>query len=434
MTTHTPPRHVAVLGAGFAGLAAATTLADAGLDVTVLEARGRVGGRVWSQHLDVAGRDCVVERGAEFILDGYSTFAAIAEQHSLRLVDSGMSYYVRELAETPEVTPEVLSHAGQRAAALARELERPVSVEEILQLLDLPMVVEQALRARIEVSAATAADLVTAEALDHVASFEPLPSYRVAGGNQRLAVEMHRALGERVHCYEVVRSVENIDDARGAAVVRTSSGEHLFDHVVVALPLTVLTGGHVHVPTSDARDEALARLRQGHAAKLHLPLRSIPSTSAVLSVPGRFWTWTAVDEHGTVAPVMNSFAGSEHGLAAMAVDAGPEQWMGAARHIRNDLDFAEQEPLLSTWSDDPFALGAYASHAPGTTIEDQTALEAAVGAVSFAGEYAEAEFTGLMEGALRSGIRAAQAVLAAARGESDRTGARTDKVRQAGTR
>ncbi|MFF5584919.1 FAD-dependent oxidoreductase [Streptomyces hygroscopicus] len=200
------------------------------------------------------------------------------------------------------------------------------------------------------------------------------------------------------------------------------------------IEVSVLTGGHVHVPTSDARDEALARLRQGHAAKLHVPLRSTPSTSAVLSLPGRFWTWTAVDEHGTVAPVMNSFAGSEHGLAALAVDAGPEQWMRAARHIRHDLDFAEQEPLLSTWSDDPFALGAYASHAPGTTIEDQTALEAAVGAVSFAGEYAEAEFTGLMEGALRSGIRAAQAVLAAARGESHRTGARTDEVHQAGTR
>ncbi|GLV76300.1 FAD-dependent oxidoreductase [Streptomyces hygroscopicus] len=123
-----------------------------------------------------------------------------------------------------------------------------------------------------------------------------MPSYRVAGGNQRLAVEMSRALGERVHCYEVVRSVENIDDGPGAAVVRTSSGEHLFDHVVVALPLTVLTGGHVYVPTSDARDEALARLRQGHAAKLHVPLRSTPSTSAVLSLPGRFWTWTAVDE------------------------------------------------------------------------------------------------------------------------------------------
>lgn len=432
MTTRTTPRRVAVLGAGFAGLAAAAKLVDAGLDVTLLEARGRVGGRVWSQHLDVDGRDYVLERGAEFILDGYSTFQSLAEQHSLRLVDSGMSYYVRELAETPEVTTDVLAHAGKRAAHLARELERPASVEEILQLLDLPLAVDQALRARIEVSAATAADLVTAEALDHVASFEPLPSYRVAGGNQRLATEIHRGLGDRVHFYEVVRSVENTTDPRGAVLVRTNSGEHYFDHVVVALPLAVLTDGHVEVPTNVARDEALARLRQGHAAKLHLPLASAPSTSAVLSVPGRFWTWTAVDEHNTVAPVMNSFAGSAHGLAALAVDDGPERWTRAARHIRNDLDFTDQEPLLSTWSDDPFALGAYASHAPGTTVSDQAALEATVGAVTFAGEYAEAEFTGLMEGALRSGIRAAEAILTPSTHGPTASG--HDDMAQAGTR
>ena len=56
---------VVVVGAGFAGLAAADALAEAGMDVTVLEARDRVGGRVWSQSLPDGS---VIERGAEFIL------------------------------------------------------------------------------------------------------------------------------------------------------------------------------------------------------------------------------------------------------------------------------------------------------------------------------------------------------------------------------
>ena len=101
ISTTLSPR-VAVIGAGFAGLAAASRLADAGIAVTVFEARERVGGRVWSQTLSVNGRDCAVERGAEFILDGYDTFRTLADALSLRLVDSGMSYYVRELAETPD--------------------------------------------------------------------------------------------------------------------------------------------------------------------------------------------------------------------------------------------------------------------------------------------------------------------------------------------
>ena len=52
---------VAVVGAGFAGLAAADVLAAAGVDVVVLEARDRVGGRVWSQEL---GNGATVEMGA----------------------------------------------------------------------------------------------------------------------------------------------------------------------------------------------------------------------------------------------------------------------------------------------------------------------------------------------------------------------------------
>ena len=61
---------VVVVGAGFAGLRAAERLAARGADVTVLEARERVGGRVWSAYPfgDEAG---VVERGAEFVLAGY---------------------------------------------------------------------------------------------------------------------------------------------------------------------------------------------------------------------------------------------------------------------------------------------------------------------------------------------------------------------------
>ena len=62
---------VVVAGAGFAGLLAAYRVAQAGHEVVVLEARDRVGGRVWSQELVPGDPRTVVERGAEFVLDGY---------------------------------------------------------------------------------------------------------------------------------------------------------------------------------------------------------------------------------------------------------------------------------------------------------------------------------------------------------------------------
>ncbi|RYD70357.1 MAG: FAD-dependent oxidoreductase, partial [Sphingobacteriales bacterium] len=53
------PKHVIILGAGFAGLAAANALVKKGIKVTVLEARNRIGGRVFSHK--IPGEDLVVE-------------------------------------------------------------------------------------------------------------------------------------------------------------------------------------------------------------------------------------------------------------------------------------------------------------------------------------------------------------------------------------
>src|SRR5690554_7793525 len=108
-------KRVAVLGAGFSGLAAAERLIERGADVTVYEARDRVGGRVWSAALPTPDGESVIERGAEFVLDGYDTFREIAAAAGLELVDTGMSYYVRQLAETPHITTDDVAEAGKQA-------------------------------------------------------------------------------------------------------------------------------------------------------------------------------------------------------------------------------------------------------------------------------------------------------------------------------
>ena len=76
-----------VIGAGCAGLTAADTLAEAGIEVTVLEARDRVGGRVWS---DRAGNGALIERGAEFITAGYDATDAMVERLGLEYRGMGI--------------------------------------------------------------------------------------------------------------------------------------------------------------------------------------------------------------------------------------------------------------------------------------------------------------------------------------------------------
>ena len=390
-----------VIGAGFAGLAAADRLAERGADVLVLEARDRVGGRVWSERIEVPGGGAVIERGAEFVLDGYDELRRLAARDGLALVDTGMSYYVREPRGVAAGTAD-LQAAGAalaRAAAAGGEL----TVAALVGGLGLPGAVAEAVLARVEISSAQGAERLSASVLEHVAAFAPLPSHRIAGGNQGLALALARRLGDRVRLGTPVRAVEE-------GVVRTDGGDLEAAHVILAVPLPVALALPSGLP--DHKREALGRVETGHAAKLHVPLRAAPPTSAVMSVPDRFWCWTAEAAPGAVAPVANCFAGSPRALAALGVAAGPDTWLARLADARPELALAEGA-VLTTWDDDPWTGFAYTADGLAARAGDDEALAAPAGTLHFAGEHTAGGWRALMEGALRSGIRAADEVLAA---------------------
>jgi len=401
---------VAVLGAGFSGLAAAERLADRGVDVTVYEARNRVGGRVWSEPLPSLAGESVIERGAEFVLDGYDTFREIAAQAGLELVDTGMSYYVRELAETPHITTDDVAEAGKAATQLLSSFEREPSVTEVLDRLDLTPELKAALKTRIEISTACEADTVSAATLQHTASFTPKPSWRLGGGNQGIAHHLASRISGRIRFEEPVSAVTRTD--RGFTVT-AASGTEAYDRVVVALPLSfVRDTALIELPLSTAKRDALGRIVQGHAAKLHVPLASLTEPSAVMSVAGKFWTWTAIDVSGAVAPVLNSLVSTLSGIEALGANAGDEEWIARLGSIRPDLDLQlDADRYLTVWSRDEWARGAFSSHAPGWTDQDAAAVQESEDGLYLVGEYVDAEYTCLMEGALRSGRAAADDIL-----------------------
>jgi monoamine oxidase len=131
-----------------------------------------------------------------------------------------------------------------------------------------------------------------------------------------------------------------------------------------------------------------------------------------MSVPDRFWCWTAADGAGGVAPVLGAFAGSPTALRRLGVGSGSARWVDLITELRADLDLVPDHSVLTVWPTDPYALGAY--RAEGLSPVDEDALEAPVDGLHFAGEWAAGPLSGLMEGALRSGLRAAAEVVASA--------------------
>jgi monoamine oxidase len=132
------------------------------------------------------------------------------------------------------------------------------------------------------------------------------------------------------------------------------------------------------------------------------------------SVPERFWTWTATDASGQVQPVLHAFAGTEAGLAALAVAEGPAAWASRVAALRPELSMDLDRALLSTWNDDPWAGESYSALTVEVADGDDELIAAPLGRAHMAGEHTAGAWSGLMEGALRSGVRAADEVLATA--------------------
>ncbi len=394
---------VAVVGAGFAGLAAADELRRGGAEVVVLEARDRVGGRVWSRTLP---NGAVVEMGAEFILPGNTLVRELAERQGLGLWDKGMRYGQREPRGGIGVEPEALAAA---VAAVDRALgatpDTGRSAAELLDGLDLDPGAHEAIVARLEVSAAAPASTVPASGLAGLAHIGADPAPSIAGGNQGLALSLAADLGPAVHLASPVRT---IDWGEGWVRVGTDAGTTEADACVVAVPASVVHRIRFEPGLPAARAEALAAVRYGFAAKLFVPLASPAPPSAVLSVPERYWAWTATGADEVAQPLVSAFAGSAGALERLGVGDGPERWLASLAALRPDLALDADGAVLSTWADDPWVEAAY-SILPGPEVTGP--LAAPDGPLAFAGEHTSPDFAALMEGALRSGQRAAAALL-----------------------
>jgi monoamine oxidase len=388
---------VVVIGAGLAGLAAADALVREGVEVTVLEARDRVGGRVWSRQLE---NGALVEMGAEFILPGNDTIRAAVDRFGLGLWDKGMRYGEREPRGGSGVSASSLDEALTMIAQALAGLEPGVSAGTLLSRLPLDPGAREAIQARLEVSCAASAERVDAGALAGLAahSHDACPS--VAGGNQRVALELAAGLGEavRLSC-----RVERVAWRRGGAVVSAGRDRIEAERVVLAVPAAVV-GRIAFEPALPAPlRAAYAAVELGHAAKLFVPLAEEAVPSAVLSVPERYWCWTAT-AGGGVQPVVNAFAGSAPALAALRVADGPTTWVASLARLRPDLALEREQAVLSTWDDDPWARCAYSSGGPGP------AAWAPAGPFHACGEHTHDTSRALMDGALASGIRVAQEI------------------------
>ena len=396
--------NVAVVGAGFAGLAAALELRDAGLGVTVVEARDRVGGRVHSIELDNGE---IAELGAEWIFEGDEALQATIDRLGLVACEAGVDYLRREPRGNAAVSMSALDaflEAADAHLATVDPAER--SMGEALELVPGDDRARAVARARLTGTFASDLSLVAWRPGWHAGKLaaDPAVYRRMQRGNRSIADAAARELPD-VRLGRTATAVR-----QGATGVEVDAGETIrADAAVVAVPVRLVTGLAFDPPIEADQRAAFEGLPMGVASKLAVPLEGEPDRCAIQCADLPFWFWVADGAQGTRRAV-TSFAGSEIPQGPLETATGdPRAWVGMIEELAPELR-PSGPAVMKVWAEDPLARGAYSAW-DGASLGRRHLFERMHGAVAFAGEHTAGEHSGTMEGALRSGRRAAAQVL-----------------------
>jgi monoamine oxidase len=429
---------VAIIGAGVAGLAAGRALAEAGHSVLILEARDRIGGRVWTRHeVDMAAP---IELGAEFIHGQIPQMLSLLHELGKAALDAGGAHWTLLHGKLQQRTEDLFGQV-QEALKSANVLGQPdISFQEFLDQSDrYGMSQDAKALARGFVQGFDAADPARVSA--HSIAKEwgsggmlDAPQFRPQGGYDAVLTALAGALDRTNVRLQLHTAVKSVRWARGMVEVEGAFLDQPFrvkaSKLIVTVPIGVLqlpegaAGAIRFTPAISEKSAALAGIVSGAVLKVVLRFRNVfweeldggryHDASFFHSPDTLFATfWTCMPLR---APLLNAWMGgpdaarlseaSDSDIIHKALEC-LESVFGDRAHARLQLESAH----VHNWQRDPFSRGAYSYVSVGNN-EARRALAAPLQeTLFFAGEATDTEGeAATVTGALNSGTRAAREV------------------------
>ena len=430
-------KRVLVVGAGLAGLAASYELASAGYEVTTVEARKRIGGRVVTFRDLVEGK--TIEGGGEFVGRNHPTWLAYAKRFDLKLREISRDLLKefpvilegkrltasesRKLWLDMERTVQGLN--GEAAAVNAAEPWRTANAQTLdLQTaggwiagLKVARLTKLGLQAQF-IGDAGVPPLWQSylSLLAHVKGgglekfWTDSESYRCDGGNQQLAEKLAQGLGK--NRLQTGCPVREISAQPGSMIVTLADGKRLqVDDVVLATPPSTWRRIAFDPPLPSILAPQMATHVKFLAVLKSRFWRAAGLSAESLTDGPVNMTWEATSgQPNDAGACLTVFAGGN------AADTGRE-WDGKER-VDSYLSALEQlypgirknfqSDRFMNWPSDPWTKASYSCPAPGEITRIGALLHEGVGRLHFAGEHTSYGFGGYMEGALESGVRVAK--------------------------
>ncbi len=451
---------VVVVGAGFAGLTAARELHRAGRSVLVLEARKRVGGRALNK--DIGGGD-ISERGATFVGPTQDHILALAKELGVgkfRTFNNGDNVYVNSEGDRSTYSSKGPTGSAPPDPAILPDLARTVLALDRMSTevpVDAPWASPHAdewdaetlatyiadssdnakFRALIPVATraifgAEPSDLSLLFTLFYVAASgnEENPGtfernfntrdgaqmWRLAGGSQRLCLKMARDLGDRVLLKTAVRGIVQ---EGGHVSVRTRKLEIKARRVIVAVPPTLAARISYHPRLPFQRDQLTQRLPQGTLIKATAVYdepfwRDAGLNGSAVSYEGPANTTFDDSPRDASKGVVFGFIGGRQARQFAPMSNGDRRAavLGNFKKYFGSKAAHPREYFETNWSQRNWTRGCPVAIAgPGTITGYGPAIREPVDNIHWAGTETSTFWNGYMDGAVRSGQRAAKEVL-----------------------
>ena len=375
-------------------------LADSGCEVVVLEARDRVGGRVWSTRLENGE---VVELGGEWIASGQTSVLGLAAELGLRLVDPGIDFVSRDEVGGESISIEEHRRVNRALSDLMSSLSdretESISASTVVDEIGDDSPAFRVLRSRLEGTCGAPLEVVAASEIAADFGYGEHSYYRIEGGNDLLATVMAASLDVRLESV-----VTGMTQDQAGVAVEVDGRMLAFDASVVAVPLPVLRTIGFDPPFPEPLASSVELIDMGTAAKSAVGTRSEPPLFRRQDFDIPAWYWTGLAETGRVRNAVTGFAGSPLGVDALLEDP-----LARSRAAAPETELVG-DPVVVDWGGDEFAGGCYSVIGPGRRPLLRN-FEDPWGRLFFAGEHTRG--TGSIDGAIRSGRTAAERLLTA---------------------
>jgi monoamine oxidase len=420
-------KRIVVIGAGLAGLATAQELHRKGYEVIVVEARERIGGRIWTS---TKWADMPLDFGATWIHRPQGNpLTDLANQINAErlttLSERRVTYNTsgKPLSEAEEARMDELRTQVFETLKKAQSKENDTSIRQAIkplidqftESLEAYRFINFILNGTIEHEYSGSVENLSAHWYDSTKQFE---------GDDVLFAQGFRVIPDLLAQglqIELGQVVQEIQWQRSPVRVITQKTEFTADHVVVTLPLGVLQAQKVRFSPElpSAKQNAIAKLGMGVLNKCYLRFPNVfwsADADWLEYVPARHGEWTewVSFKQSANMPILLGFNAADRGREIETwTDA---QIIASAMETLSTIYGASiPEPTdyqITRWASDPFSLGSYSYNSVGAVpnMRQELALPLA-NSLFFAGEATNKDYFGTAHGAYLSGLRVAQEIL-----------------------